>query len=168
MDRQSPPLDRLLEELAAMPGFLSGATLRFSGEAILAAPGGGFCFLEQVWHLADLEAEAYARRIARVLAEDAPVLEDFDGGRVARERSYRARSLEEGLARFAAARRRNLDAFARLTPAEWARPASQEGVGSLTLSDLPRMMAEHDASHRDEIRVLLGEPPIGSLGSRVA
>jgi hypothetical protein len=33
----------------------------------------------------------------------------------------------------------------------WARPGTQEGVGEMTLCDLPAMMAEHDDAHREEI-----------------
>jgi hypothetical protein len=50
--------------------------------------------------------------------------------------------------------------LAAVAEGDWSRPATQEGVGELRLRDVPRMMAEHDASHRDEIRALLGEPPL--------
>ena len=52
---------------------------------------------------------------------------------------------------FREARRANLAAFARLGEAEWSRAGSQEGVGAVSLCDLPAMMAEHDRAHRAEI-----------------
>jgi DinB superfamily len=160
---------RFLGELRAMTDFLREAASRFPGDAALAGgPSGGFCFVEQVWHLADLETEAYGRRIERILREDGPSLDDFDGAHAARERAYRSRSLAEGLERFASARARNLEVLEGLGRSQWERPATQDGVGSLALFDIPRMMAEHDASHRDEIRVLLGEAPPTADGSRVA
>jgi hypothetical protein len=36
----------------------------------------------------------------------------------------------------------------------------QEGVGRITLRDVPRMMREHDDSHRAEIAALLAGTPI--------
>jgi hypothetical protein len=37
----------------------------------------------------------------------------------------------------------------------WPRAGVQEGVGDVTLAEIPARMAEHDASHREEIMVLL-------------
>ncbi len=69
---------------------------------------GGFCLIEQAWHLADLEREGYGERIRRLLAEEDPELPDFDGARVAVSRNYRAKSLAAGIAAFRAARTANL------------------------------------------------------------
>ena len=52
---------------------------------------------------------------------------------------------------FARARQDNIDALARVTPSEWKRRGLQQGVGPISLCDIPTMMAEHDAAHRDEI-----------------
>jgi hypothetical protein len=106
----------------------------------------------QCWHLADLEREGYGVRIRRLRAETAPALPDFDGARLARERNYASRSLAAGLAAFRAARRENLAALRALGGEEWTRGGTQEGVGPIMLCDVPAMMAEHDAGHRDEIR----------------
>lgn len=169
MDDSKKPLGAALEALGAMPAFLRDSSPRFPGEAALApGPGGGFSFVEQVWHLADLEAEGYGVRIERILDEERPALADFDGDKVARDRRYRTLSLADGLARFAEARARNVALLAGLTPSQWERAATQEGVGSLRLSDVPRMMAEHDASHRQEIRDLLGDAASGAERSEVA
>jgi hypothetical protein len=147
-----------LAALAAMPAFLGEMSRRFDAEAARRpGPGGGFSFLQNVWHLADLEREGYGERIARLRVEQRPDLPDFDGARVARERDYQSRSLSEGLAAFAAARRANLAALSSVGATEWARAGVQQGVGPLTLRDVPALMAEHDAGHRDEIRGLIGE-----------
>jgi DinB family protein len=153
-------LDVIPAGLEAMPGELRAAALRL-GEAGArrVPPDGGFSLVEQAWHLADLEAEGYAVRIARLLREDEPVLPDFDGARIASERDYRSQSLEEGLVAFAAARAANLALLRSLAPDAWTRSGTQDGVGPLTLRDIPRMMQEHDNSHRAEIAALLeGEP----------
>jgi len=162
-------LAETLQALATMPAFLEEMAARFTAESAR-RPGAddAFSFVQNVWHLADLEREGYGERIARLCAEDHPALPDFDGARVARERDYQSRSVAEGLAAFAAARRANLERLARLSGAAWERAGTQEGVGPLTVRDVPAMMLEHDTGHRAEIRGLLGEVPDGdrTLASR--
>jgi hypothetical protein len=156
-----------LQELSGMPGFLEDAAGRFSAaSAVAPGPDGGFSFLEQVWHLADLEERGYGERVRRILREERPALADFDGAREAAEGRYRERELAAGLAAFRRAREANLAALRAVAEAHWSRPAMQDGVGALTLADVPRMMAEHDASHRAEVRELLGEAPPGAEAPR--
>ena len=142
----------LVEQLEAMPGFL---TERFAAlspdEAATAGPNETFSPVEQCWHLADLEREGFGARIQRLLAEEEPLLPDFDGARIARERQYRTRSLREGLSAFRSARATNLALLRGLNPDQWLRGGTQEGVGGIALCDLPQMMVEHDAAHRAEI-----------------
>jgi hypothetical protein len=147
--------------LEAMPHDLRAAAGRISAETARTPPAeGGFSLVEQAWHLADLEREGYGERIRRLRSEADPELPDFDGGRIAAERNYRARSLAEGIAAFDAARTANL-ALLRSAPApDWDRSGRQEGVGRVTLRDVPRMMHEHDDSHRAEIAALLAGQPI--------
>lgn len=155
----SRPEERLLPELEDMPRYLAGVAAVMSDEAACRPPaGGGFSLVEQAWHLADLEREGYGERIQRLLAEEGPVLPDFDGARIAQERDYRRRSLAEGVAAFAAARARNLARLRALEAAAWDRTGVQEGVGPVRLADVPRMMGEHDAGHRREIAALEGAP----------
>lgn len=151
-------LETLLLTLESTPALLARAaaelpedTMRQRGTA------GGFSFVEQVWHLADLEREAYGARIRRLLTEDEPRLSNFDGNRVARERQYQRRSLAEGLLAFTTARRRNIEALRDVSGADWKRRGEQEGVGTVTLADVPRMMAEHDRAHGEEIAALFRE-----------
>ena len=138
--------DALLADLQAMPDYLAAAFTGLSAaEAAVPGPDGALAPVEQCWHLADLEREGYGLRIQRLLGEVDPVLADFDGARIARERAYRARSLAEGLAAFRDARHQNLARLRSLTPDQWSRGGSQEGVGAIALCDVPAMMAEHDA-----------------------
>ena len=145
---------QMLRDLARMPSFLAE---RFAGltadEARTQSSPGDFSPVEHCWHLADLETEGYSVRIARLRAETAPRLPDFDGGRLAEEREYRKRSVAEGIASFEAARRANLAALAAVSDSEWTRAGAQEGVGEVALCDVPAMMAEHDRAHRAEIEV---------------
>jgi hypothetical protein len=97
----------------------------------------------------------YAERLRRLHTENEPALPDFDGARVARESDYRSRSFADGVGAFRDARGRNIAVLQALPASAWSRAGTQEGVGPVRLADIPRMMAEHDAGHREEIRALL-------------
>jgi len=143
----------LLAELESMPAFLDAAFDGLSAaEAATPGPDDAFAPVAQCWHLADLEREGYAVRIRRLQREHAPHLPDFDGARIARERDYASRSLAAGLAAFREARGANVATLRALDAAAWTRSGTQDGVGPITLCDVPAMMAEHDAAHRAEIR----------------
>ena len=142
----------LLAALEAMPRYLE---MTFAGldadDAARPGPDGLFSPVEQAWHLADLEREGFGVRIDRLLREESPQLPDFDGTAVALARDYRHLSLADGLASFASARRENLRKL-RAVPADaWTRGGTQEGVGAVSLCDMPSFLRQHDLAHRDEI-----------------
>ena len=80
-----------------------------------------------------------------------------DGDAVAAKRKYRALRLRDGIKKFTEARERNLAALRALEGEAWDRAGVQESVGKVTLRDIPRLMHEHDLSHREEIEALLQE-----------
>lgn len=146
----------LLERLDAMPAFLESVFAGLSAaDARIPGPDGSFSPVEQCWHLADLEREGYGARIRRLLEEAEPSLPDFDGARVASERNYRSLSLAGGIRAFREARRVNLEALRSVAASDWMRTGTQDGVGRIALCDVPLMMAEHDAAHRQEIEAWL-------------
>lgn len=150
--------DDLLARLEEMPSFLETALGALSpAEAVQPGPNGNFSPVEQCWHLADLEREAYAVRIRRLLSEDDPLLPDFDGKGVANQRRYRTLSLADGLRAFRSARADTLARLRSIRGSAWERMGRQEGVGTVCLCDLPALIAEHDASHRNEIEAWLRE-----------
>jgi hypothetical protein len=156
--------ETLLLTLESTPALLTRAAASLGpDQERTRPPQGGFSFVENVWHLADLEREGYAVRIRRLLEEDEPILQNFDGDRLARERNYQERDAERGILAFSRARARNVEALRHLGASEWKRAGSQEGVGRVTLADLPRMMAEHDRSHAEEIASLLASLRSGSV-----
>ncbi len=150
MDRSSQ--ENLLKTLGAMPAYLTAQFASLSeSEATRPGPGNQFSPIEQCWHLADLEREGFGERMRRLRAEEKPVLADFDGEAIARDRNYRAKSLAAGLAAFRRAREENIALIASIGTNEWNRDGVQEGVGAVALCDIPVMMSEHDAAHRAEI-----------------
>ncbi|MGB9179795.1 MAG: DinB family protein [Pyrinomonadaceae bacterium] len=113
-----------------------------------------FSVLENVCHLADLEREGYGVRIARLIKEDAPVMQDFDGGRVARERDYNTLDLSEALRDFTRAREEAVGVLKDLSAEQLNRSGTLEGAGEITLARLLLMMREHDESHLKDLRAL--------------
>jgi hypothetical protein len=149
--RDLAPLQRLPEMLGRLLREIDPPLLRTRHSS------GAFALVEHLWHLADLEAEGFGARLARLRDEDAPHLPDFRGDVIARERDYLARDAAAGLAAFAQARWANLAAFAALSEAQWGHAGTQQGVGPIVLADLPRAMLDHDRGHAAEMTDLLGE-----------
>ncbi|HYU40536.1 MAG TPA: DinB family protein [Vicinamibacteria bacterium] len=151
----------LLRALEAMPADLQAAAGEMSEAAARTPPAdGGFCLIEQAWHLADLEREGYGERIRRLLAEEDPELPDFDGARVAVSRNYRAKSLAAGSRLSGRRGRPTWPSCARCPSGAWERGGRQAGVGAITLRDVPRMMRAQDDGHRAEIAALLAGRPL--------
>lgn len=142
----------LLAELEAMPAFLEETFAGLSAERIRRqGPEGLFSPVEQVWHLADLEHEGFGARIDRLRWELNPSLPDFDGAAVAAARNYRTLSLADGLRVFKTARIHNLEKLREIPHDAWQRSGTQEGVGRVSLCDIPSMIRQHDAAHEEEI-----------------
>lgn len=149
-------LETLLLTLESTPALVARAAEGLDPSQARRVPAAGsFSLVEHVWHLADIEREGYGVRIRRILSEDEPILSDFDGDRIARERDYRKRDLARGIEAFAAARNRNVAKLRSIRNSDWYRRGLQEGVGPIALDDVPRMMAGHDRAHTAEIANLV-------------
>ena len=143
----------LMGSLATMKTFLREAFESLTPlEAQTPGPGSSFSPVEQVWHLADLECEGFGLRILRLQTEANPHLPDFDGTKVAHVRNYRSLSLAAGLRTFEAAREANIENLKALSPEAWVRGGTQDGVGTVSLCDMPAFMHQHDQAHIAEIQ----------------
>lgn len=164
----------VLERLEDMPTLLRQVVAAISeGDHRRKPAPDAFSLVEQVWHLADVEREGYGVRIRRLLAEDGPVLPDFPGGRMARERAYQEADLDLGLALFAHERARNLARLRALDSTALRRRGVQEGLGPVTIAAVADMMLAHDHSHVDELRALVthlapSSPLLATLSTRAA
>jgi len=155
----------LLERLRTMPRFLESCAQALPRTEWRRQPSAGlFSLVEHCCHLRDLEEEGYTLRLRRMLREDVPVLDDFDGGAVAARRSYPAQDLQGAMQAFSAARASNLAVLGGLDPRSLARTARFGEHGTITVARLAELMAEHDAGHRQELLDLfrsLGHPAPG-------
>jgi uncharacterized damage-inducible protein DinB len=147
-----------LESLASFPALLRAYVASVPEGRWRERPAaGGFAMVEQAWHLADLEHEGFAERIARLLRGAEPELPDFRGQQVAQARGYLELEMAPALEQFASARATNVARLRSLSPAEWQRSGRQEGVGLVTLEQVVARMSEHDREHAGEIEALLRE-----------
>jgi hypothetical protein len=149
------PADDLHQRLARMPRFLATCAARLPRAEWTRQPSPGlFSLVEHCCHLRDLEEEGYTLRLRRMLREDGPALEDFDGGAVAARRRYPAQDLVAALEAFTAARTWNLAVLSALDAPALARPATFGEHGTITVAELAGLMAEHDAGHHAELVAL--------------
>jgi len=147
-----------MHDLASFPSAVRRWMESVPQELLTKQPAaGGLALVENAWHLADLEVEGYGVRLRRLLAESSPALPDFQGDVIARERDYLHLPLAPALDRFERARAKNIALIDAATETDRHRAGQQEGVGTVTFERVVAMMAEHDASHADEIAALRRE-----------
>lgn len=137
--------------LREMPPFLEGALARMEPGAVMRRPSPqAFSLGEHACHLRDLEREGYLARVRRLLAEEAPALQGFDGDAVAAASDYPSQDARAAAREFAATRGELLALLAPLTASQLLRPATFEGE-PVTFARVVAMIVEHDREHRDEI-----------------
>jgi AraC-like DNA-binding protein len=155
-------------KLCELPSLVARVTVAVGERAAVRTSASGFALVEHVWHLAEIETEAFQIRLARLASEPAPWLADFDGDRLAVERGYIARSVAGGVRAFVRARAATVAALGRIRGAAWLRGGMQEHVGYVTLGELPERMLGHDKAHAGELADLMaairpGHALIGEL-----
>jgi hypothetical protein len=143
-----------MQSLAQTPLLLESVLSQLSPEAQKWKNLDEFSALENICHLRDIEIEGYGQRLHRILEEDKPALADIDGGRLAIERDYNNQSANEALEAFRAARRRNLDLLAGLSPEQLERKGTLENVGAISLKKLIEMIIDHDQGHLAELQII--------------
>jgi DinB family protein len=144
-----------IERLDAMPEFLDAAIDAAGPGNLLHPPSPGeFSLVEHACHLRDLEREGYLVRVRRMLTEQAPALQPFDGAAVAAERNYREQDARLAAQEFGAARRELVGLLAPLTEQDLAREGTFDGE-PVSFGDVIAMMVEHDRGHREEIEGLI-------------
>jgi hypothetical protein len=142
----------VIDELEHTPGFVFQALGLVPEEKWDdRPPAAEFSLREQMCHLRDIELEGYLVRIHRICAEQAPLLVDLDGSRLARERGYASQDARLAAEDFRALRAANIVKLRGLPPDAWERTGSFAPGGSFTLRELANMMLAHDQEHCDQI-----------------
>ncbi|MEO5693597.1 MAG: DinB family protein [Usitatibacter sp.] len=149
------PLAEAIERLDSMPGYLDAAMAQVGADALGRRPEAGkFSLREHACHLRDLEREGFLVRVRRLVSEQSPRLEPFDGGAVAVARDYPSQDARIAAREFAAARRELTGMLAPLT-ADMMEAHAFFGDQPVTFGELVSMMVGHDREHREDIDQLL-------------
>lgn len=151
----SAELVTCLEALQAMPDRLRAVVQRCPPQQRLERRSGAlFSLTEQVCHLRDIELEGYTLRIARVLGEDLPELQEIDGTTLAETRRYQQQDLALALDLFCRQRLANVALLRDHLAGNTQRLGIFGGFGVVTLWSLVQGMVAHDAEHLGEIEAL--------------
>jgi len=150
--------DDVARRLMTLPAYLERLGDDESGLDTGRSPSaGGFSLLEHACHLRDYEREGVLARIEQMLAEDGPDLPDFQGTRLAVERRYDTQYFRSAVREFILRRAQTLERVRMLSDHELARTARLGTRGMVTILQLLRLVAEHDAEHHKDIEALLRE-----------
>jgi DinB superfamily len=117
-------------------------------------PGDFFSLRENVAHLRDVDIDAYEQRVERVLGEEHPVLADFKGAQVAKERAYHLQAIAPALEAFIASRARSVARLRAAGEGALGRTAQLEGVGEVTLGRILELWIQHDREHLADMEAL--------------
>jgi hypothetical protein len=94
-------------------------------------------------------------RYRQMIETDGVALAGFDQDEWARLGDYESWSTRDALEMFRLLREANLRMLERLTPAEWQRCGVHAERGRMSVEELARHMAGHDANHMEQVRRLL-------------
>jgi hypothetical protein len=110
------------------------------------ASDGGWGVIENLGHLRDWE-EIYQGRVQAILAEDDPVLPEFDDQLWEIEHDYRGQEPLKVLDQFRSLRQQLAEVLDALAPEAWSRRGRLGAETDVTVTKLVTRMRDHDAEH---------------------
>ena len=138
------------------PGALAGLIAGVSAEMLGRQPAPGKWSVRAILaHMAEDELTS-SWRYRQMIEHDGATLLGFDQNEWARLGDYETWTAQEALDMFRLLREANLRMFARLSPEEWQRSGIHVERGRITVEELARHMAGHDANHIAQVSRLLG------------
>lgn len=151
-------LDDIVAALDGTPVVLDRLVRGLPDETLCAGHDAGtWSIKEVVLHLRDTD-EVFLGRFEKMAREDSPFLPGFDQEAYARERNYQAADAAAALTDFAGSRRRMVELFRGLTPADLGRPGTHEEYGPVTIGGMVEHLIAHDISHLAQIARALSSP----------
>lgn len=120
--------------------------------------GDGWTPRQVVHHLADSEAQSYAR-VRRLLAEpEGSVIQGYDEGAWAEcvALGYNELPIENSVAVYLAVRAASLDVIRRMNTADLERFGMHSESGKFTVEKWVRIYSSHPRDHGDQIKSALG------------
>jgi hypothetical protein len=145
-------IEELLERLRRGAEVLAAVLTGAAGSEVDFRPGPAAWNIRQVVaHVCDAEVAA-TFRLRRVIAEDNPTLEAFDGEAWADRLDYARRKPSQSLETFRRLRQENYELLKALPPDAFARTGNHTEKGSITLLQLVKLIAVHPEDHAQQIR----------------
>jgi DinB superfamily len=146
----------LVADYRSGPDVVEAAVAGLSDEELDRAPEeGGWTPREVVNHLADSEM-ASAHRVARLLAEDEPVIQGYDEERFATRLHYGSRPIGPSLAALRAARESVATLLDLVGEDDWTRAGTHTESGPYSVQTWLEIYARHAHEHAEQIRRAVG------------
>ena len=142
----------LIAKYRAVPDILRGLVAGISDdEARIAGDGDdAWSIIEIVCHLRDAEMRSI-ERTRRMRDEATPLLLGYDERELALLGRYHEQSLSVEVPAFIAVREAHTRELAALETRQWARSATHNQMGELTIQSIAHHMTFHDAVHLAQI-----------------
>lgn len=147
----------LLERLAATPKQVAHLVAEATEEQLDRAALGEWSARTILAHFRDCEALCEGLRVVRMLAEDRPLLADFDEVAWASTRNRTRDRKEQLLGDFALQRQATVNVLTGLRPEDWQREGTHPTRGTFSVRTWAEAIADHDAGHLTQLEAALGE-----------
>src|SRR5688572_32630916 len=145
-----------LEQLERMPDMIAtvigGAT---DNEVRWKPAPTRWSILEVLGHLAHVEAHGFRGRVQRILAEDNPLLENYDPDALVAAGAYQHPDIATALGVYRRERERSIELLRTIRPEQLARSAVHGVLGTVTLGNLLNEWPFHDLGHLRQIAELV-------------
>lgn len=155
VDEDGRPIDVVLAALASVPNDIARLIEGKSSEELTRpAQDGGWGLVEILPHLRDWE-EIIEQRVAMIIAEDEPALDEYDDSLWAIEHGYREQDTRAAFEEFASRRGALVERLTALDKDDWNRVGVLPKRGRVTLHWLMSSVCDHDARHVVQARDVL-------------
>lgn len=114
----------------------------------------GWNVVETLCHIRD-SADITLVRAQRILAEDQPLLPNFDPQEGARQRDYKRQSLAVEFETYLNQRKALVTLLAGLSEEQWQRRGTHSAYGDVTLLELMVFTTWHDLNHIEQVARIL-------------
>ncbi len=142
---------RMLDKLAVAPAELR-ATIAAIPDPYAPLEEGGWNLHQLVVHMRDVNAQVYPPRLYRILDEENPTFENFDGEAWMAAHYAQNEPLEAILMQFACQCAEVTDRLRQLPAEAWSRPGTHPAYGTHSLQWWAERMLAHIEEHLEQVR----------------
>lgn len=102
-------------------------------------------------HVRDVEVEVFLYRLKRMLKEENPAVESFDGDTWMRERYSAGEPVKKIAAEIRAARKKQIALLKKAKDKDWARTARHSAYGKISVEWMMTHAANHSMEHAAQL-----------------